>query len=138
MRIYLSVPIIANRDLGKAKLAANTIRNLGHTLVSDWVVSPDPGFTLTPDAVLNRDMKGVENSDIVVAETSVPSHGVGMELMLGNLNRKKIVCLFRKGSPISRMIMGIPGAFLIEYNQDQHFVERLTETLTELSVNEDK
>jgi 2'-deoxynucleoside 5'-phosphate N-hydrolase len=138
MRIYLSVPIIANRDLGKAKLAANTIRNLGHTLVSDWVVSPDPGFALTPDAVLNRDMKGVEDSNIIVAETSVPSHGVGMELMLGYLNRKKIVCLFRKGSPISRMIMGIPGAFLIEYDQDQHFVERLTETLTELSVDEDQ
>jgi hypothetical protein len=134
----VSVPIIANRDLGKALLAVKVIKDLGHTIVSEWVISPDPGFTLTPNAVLNRDMRGIDQSDVMVVETSVPSHGVGMEIMLAHLKGKKIICMFRKGAPISRMIMGIPGVFLVEYTQDLQFVEKLKETLERLSNSTDQ
>jgi 2'-deoxynucleoside 5'-phosphate N-hydrolase len=132
----LSVPIIANRDLCMAMFIANIIKDLGHELVSSWVVSADPGFTLTPTKVLDRDINGVKDSDVIVAETSVPSHGVGMEIMLAHLKKKTIVCLYRKGTPISRMILGIPGAYLIEYTRDQDLLESLKETLMRINTDE--
>ncbi len=129
LRIYLSVPVTANRDLNIAILAANTIKNMGHTIVSEWVLSPDPGYNLVPNAVFNRDMKGITDADILVAEISMASHGVGMEIILAHIKGKKIICLFKKGYPISRMLQGTPGLRLIEYATDSEFVAKLRESV---------
>jgi nucleoside 2-deoxyribosyltransferase len=128
-RVYLSVPIISKRDLDKAQLLLKTIEDMGHRVISRWVTSPDLGYTLTPREVFERDVKGVKESDILVAEISEPSHGVGMEIMLAYMQRKKIVCTFIKGSAVSRMIRGLPEAFLIEYASEDEAVEKLGKLL---------
>ncbi len=129
MKVYLSVPIIANRDLKKALLLSKTIEAMGHEVVSKWVSEADPGYAITPLQVFARDTRGVENSDVLVAEISVPSHGVGMEIVLAYTHGKKIICLFMKGAVISRMIRGIPGAFLVECASEEEMAEKLKELL---------
>lgn len=47
------------------------------------------GYTMTPQEVFERDVKGVKECDILVAEISEPSHDVGMEIMLAYLQEKK-------------------------------------------------
>jgi nucleoside 2-deoxyribosyltransferase len=128
-KVYLAVPIIAKRDLNKAQLLSKTIEDLGHEVVSEWVTLADPGYTLTPREVFERDTKGIKESDILVAEISEPSHGVGMEIMLAYVQRKKIVCTFRKGSAVSRMIQGLPEALLIEYASEDEAIEKLRKLL---------
>lgn len=81
-KVYLSVPIIAKRHLNKARLLSKTIENVGHEIVSKWVTETDPGYTIKPQEVFERDVKGVKECNILVAEISEPSHGVGMEIML--------------------------------------------------------
>jgi len=44
---------------------------------------------MTPQEVFERDVKGVKECDILVAEISEPSHDVGMEIMLAYLQEKK-------------------------------------------------
>ena len=134
----MSVPIIINRDLHKALLLANTIKTLGHSVVSEWVVSVDPGFTLTPPEVFFRDAKGVRESDILVAEISVPSHGVGMEIMLAHLRQKKIICLFQNSSPVSRMVQGIPEVTLVEYAGENELVEKLKKELNSIDGQKER
>ncbi len=128
-KVYLAVPILADRDLRKARLLSKTVENMGHEVVSKWVTSTDPGYTITPREVFERDTKGVKESDILVAEISEPSHGVGMEMMLAYTQRKTIICLFKKGTVVSRMIRGLPATLLIEYASEKEAVEKLEKSL---------
>ena len=131
-RVYLAVPIIENRNLNKAQLLSKTIEDTGHMIVSVWVTKTDPGFTMTPQGVFERDTQGVKECDILVAEVSDRSHGVGMEMMLAHTQGKKVICLFKKGTVVSKMILGLPDALLIEYGTEKEMVEKLKEILEKL------
>lgn len=58
--------------------------------------------------VHDRDVEWLFSSDIVVAEVSTPSLGVGYELGRAAEHKKRILCLYRKNSPraLSGMISG--------------------------------
>ncbi|MFH0749222.1 MAG: hypothetical protein V1915_04840 [Candidatus Bathyarchaeota archaeon] len=124
-KIYLAVPIIANRDLKKALFFSQIFLAHGHEIISKWVLSEDPGLAISPSELFLRDVSGVKNCDILVAEISDRSHGVGMEIMLAYLSGKKIMCFFRKGTHISRLILGIPNATFIEYSSENEVIEKL-------------
>ena len=59
-----------------------------------------------PITVYERDTGWIRGCDLLVAEVSTPSHGVGYEigyaLGLGNL----VLCLHRQGIAVSKMITG--------------------------------
>ncbi|PKN19387.1 MAG: nucleoside 2-deoxyribosyltransferase [Deltaproteobacteria bacterium HGW-Deltaproteobacteria-6] len=59
----------------------------------------------------NRDMAWLETCDLVVAEVTVPSLGVGYELGWATAQKKPVLCLHRimPGRPLSAMIAGSPG-----------------------------
>ncbi|MBO3763387.1 MAG: hypothetical protein JTT16_01935 [Candidatus Brockarchaeota archaeon] len=129
MKVYLSVPIIGGRNLELAKIISNIIMECGHELLSQWVISEDPGFSLSPSYVFERDTNGVKKSDIVVAEVSTPSHGVGMEIMLAITLGKRIIALARKDSRISRMLLGAPNIEWIFYDEIKEIAQKLKEKL---------
>ncbi|MCD4683463.1 MAG: nucleoside 2-deoxyribosyltransferase [Bacteroidales bacterium] len=56
----------------------------------------------------DRDMAWLNQSDVVVAEVSVPSLGVGYEIRAAVTMEKKVLCLYRKqkGKRLSAMIAG--------------------------------
>lgn len=81
-------------------------------------------------AIHDRDMKWLEMSDVVVAEVTQPSLGVGYELGRAVDMRKKIFCLFRpsSGKVLSAMIRGAEDGslFLVrDYCEDE--VEQILE-----------
>lgn len=128
-KVYLAVPIIENRDVGKALHISKTIKDMGHKIISKWVTETDPGFTKSPQEVFTRDKNGVEDCDILVAEISYPSHGVGMEIMQAHIRGKMILCLFEKGTAVSRMVLGLPKATMIEYASEREISEKLAKYL---------
>ncbi|MCI4438438.1 hypothetical protein JHC27_01060 [archaeon] len=129
MRVYLSVPIIGGRNLELAKTISNVIIECGHELTSEWVISEDPGFSASPNYVYERDTSGVKTSDIIVAEVSTPSHGVGMEIMLAITLRKRIIALARRDAQISRMLLGAPNIEWIFYDEIEEMTQKLKEKL---------
>jgi len=110
------VPLIKGRDLESAHRIAEIIKGLGNKVVSDWVVAKDPGWSLTPEAVYQRDTQGVRTCDSLVAEVSTPSHGVGMEIMLAHMLGKRVICVCQKGTRLSRLLRGMPNTEIIEYS----------------------
>jgi hypothetical protein len=128
-RVYLSVPLVANRDMQTAKELAGVIKASGHELISPWVIGKNPNNGLDEVGVFKRDTEAVKRSDILVAEVSVPSHGVGMELMLANLLRKKVICVYRRGTKLSWMVKGLPKTALIEYENVRTLGEKLSAQL---------
>ncbi|MGC8933548.1 MAG: hypothetical protein ACP5LN_00050 [Thermoproteota archaeon] len=129
MKVYLSVPIVGGRNLELAKAISNVIVECGNELTSQWVISEDPGFSASPSYVYERDTNGVKTSDIIVAEVSTPSHGVGMEIMLAITLRKRIIALARRDSQISRMLLGAPNIEWIFYDKVEEMTQKLKEKL---------
>ena len=58
-RIYLALPIIANRNLSQAQLLSRIIEDMDHEIASKWVANADPRLTITSQEVFTRDVKGI-------------------------------------------------------------------------------
>jgi len=133
VKVYLAVPIIAYRQLEKAEAIAEVIRSLGHELVSPWVINENPGFSLPVTNVFERDLGGVKKSDILVAEVSQGSHGVGMEVMAAHLYGKRIVLIYEEGVRVSHMLLGVPNALHVSYASLEDMEAKLKSALRRAS-----
>ena len=58
--------------------------------------------------VFERDVAWISTCDAVLAEVSVPSHGVGYEIGIALEQGKPVLCLAKEGIPVSKMITGNP------------------------------
>ena len=65
-----------------------------------------------PRDVYDRDVNWIRSSDILLAEVSVPSHGVGYEIGYALGLRKPVLCLYDADRAVSKMISGNPDPLL--------------------------
>ncbi len=81
--------------------------------------------------VYERDVKWVEQCDVLVAEVSTPSHGVGYEIALALFRGKPVFCCYRQGQTVSKMILGNTHANLITYaySNDDDLLQTLDDYL---------
>lgn len=83
----------------------------------------DPGLDASGDegiseeVIYQRDMGWLDEADLVIAEVTTPSLGVGYEIGAAQARGKKILCLFREGGAVSlsAMIAGNPALLLRRY-----------------------
>ncbi|MHA1934995.1 MAG: nucleoside 2-deoxyribosyltransferase [Candidatus Thorarchaeota archaeon] len=120
---YLSGPII-HTDLRKDdfyQLVVDVLKKKGIT-----VFAPQFLARASPEIIYERDVEQVRKSDFVIAEVSYPSHGVGMEIMLG-IELEKPLILFRhtNANSLSFMVKGAPGTVILEYNELKEVRETL-------------
>ncbi|HTY63157.1 MAG TPA: nucleoside 2-deoxyribosyltransferase [Acidobacteriota bacterium] len=64
----------------------------------------------------DRDMAWLAACDLIVAEVSAPSLGVGYELGHAVALRKPILCLYKSERPLSAMIAGSSGIRTFQYS----------------------
>lgn len=72
------------------------------------VDDPSRGDQLPSDAIFHRDMRWLAQADVVIAEVTTPSLGVGYELARAEVARKPVLCLYRliEGRQLSAMVEG--------------------------------
>jgi len=71
----------------------------------------------SPKEIFDRDLNELKSCDVIVAEVSSPSHGVGAEIgMSVSLGLKRIL-LFKKGSKVSPLLLGLPDTEVVEYEE---------------------
>jgi nucleoside 2-deoxyribosyltransferase len=68
--------------------------------------------------IFNRDMAWLLASDVLVAEVSIPSLGVGYELGCAVALKKPVLCLYTSNAerPLSAMIAGSPDIITAVYS----------------------
>ena len=66
----------------------------------------------TPEEIYQRDIHWIDECDIVIAEISTPSHGVGYEIAYALANHKPVYCFHKSDVRISKMIGGNPHKLL--------------------------
>ncbi len=129
MKVYLSVPMIANRALGRAELMARAIRDSGHEVTSPWVLGPIEHPAHSPVNVFYRDMRGAEECDVLVADVTEPSIGVGMEIMAAYKAGRRVVVVTGKGRTISRMLQHMDRKETLEYEKEGEIYPKLKDVL---------
>ena len=80
-----------------------------------------------PRDIYNRDVNWIQESDMLIAEVSTPSHGVGYEIGYALDLNKPVLCMCQKGVVVSKMISGNPHPLLtvMEYQDMTHADEIL-------------
>lgn len=66
----------------------------------------------------DRDLEWLQTADVLIAEVTTVSLGVGYEIGRAVESGKKVLCLFRpeSGKNLSAMIAGCPNLELVKYN----------------------
>jgi len=130
-KVYLAVPIVNFYNSSLTSLLGRILTELGFEISSPWVLSgKDAGKT--PEEIFFRDINAVKDSDILLAEISMPSHGVGMEIMQAYVNNKRIILVARENTNISFLVRGIPNAIFLEYKDYKELEEKLRKILKEM------
>jgi ubiquinone/menaquinone biosynthesis C-methylase UbiE len=122
---YLSVPVQARSGVADSyEWLADAVERAGYYVLNPEVpraVAADLEFGYHATAIQSRNHQLVDAADVFVAEVSIPSHGVGMELARACAREMPVICLWREGSrPLSKMILGIgcAGAQVLEYSSE--------------------
>ena len=132
MKVYLSVPMIANRAIDRAKLMAKAIEDSGNEVTSPWVLGQIEK-SVSQVNVFERDRTGSETCDVLVADVTEPSTGVGMEIMAAYKAGRRVVIVTKKGNMTSRMLQHMDGKETLEYEDESEVYRELRGLLMEIS-----
>ncbi len=74
---------------------------------------------LSDEEIYTRDMGWLEEADVLIAEVTVPSHGVGYEIARAEFLDKPILCLHRsaRAQRLSALIAGNPNVVCEGYQR---------------------
>ena len=123
MKIYFCGSIRGGRDLAHSyELIIGMLRKFGTVLTehvgSDEVIQKEDRV-LSDKEIHDRDLGWIVESDLLVAEVTVPSLGVGYEIGCAIALGKKVLCLYDAGSgkALSAMIAGSDKVEMKLYKQ---------------------
>jgi nucleoside 2-deoxyribosyltransferase len=116
MKIYFSGSISGGRthEAIYQHLVAH-LQSQGHYVLSAHVADPialENEKDAAPREVFERDVNWVRECEAMVAEVSTPSLGVGYEIALAVQLGKPVLCVYRSGGRLSKMISGNPASNL--------------------------
>ena len=132
MKVYLSVPMVANRAIERAHQMARAIRETGNELTSPWVLGERESVSKSGVDVFSRDLAGSEACDVLLADVTSPSLGVGMEIMAAYKAGKKVLILSKMGEPVSGMLRMMDAKVDIVYREDDEVFSLVREALAAL------
>lgn len=135
MNVYFSCSITGGRSEEKvyqamvaAMLAAGHEVPTAHLSTTEVI---DLEKVAEPVEIFTRDMRWLEECDVVVAEVSTPSHGVGYEVAVGLTMQKPVLCCYQRGKRVSKIITGNtnPTLRVIEYKEEEEAVQAVLQFL---------
>jgi nucleoside 2-deoxyribosyltransferase len=120
MKIYFAGSIRGGRDdLDIYIKIIEHLKTKGQVLtehVADKTIKSS-GENLSDEEIYDRDLGWLDQSDVIVAEITNPSLGVGYEIGMAVRNNKKTLCLYqtREDKQLSAMIAGCKNLVVREY-----------------------
>ncbi len=126
MNIYFSASISGGRDLLPVyRTIVSELKKYG-TVLTEHIA--DSNLTVGGEknesnrAIFNRDLKWLEQADLIIADVTTPSLGVGYEIAAGIERKIPVHALFfrKDNRRLSAMISGNPDVFLYEYSDPEH------------------
>jgi 2'-deoxynucleoside 5'-phosphate N-hydrolase len=132
LTIYFAGSISGGRtDVGLYRELIAALEAEGHRILAGAVAAEHvtaSGETLDSCAIFDRDLAWIAAADVLVAEVSMPSTGVGYEIASARYKYKiPVICLYRPAhtARCTAMVAGDRGIELIEYSATSDLLPRL-------------
>jgi nucleoside 2-deoxyribosyltransferase len=110
MNIYFACSITGGRDFEPIYRAITTaLMSDGHEVPTAHLAEASVKMRegqVNPRDVYERDTAWIRACEALVAEVSTPSHGVGYEVAYALSFSKPVLCIYREGQPLSKMLSG--------------------------------
>jgi len=110
MNIYFACSITGGREFESAyQEIVAALKMDGHEIPTSHLAQSEVlenERSLAPRNVYERDVNWIKNCDVLMAEVSVPSHGVGYEIGFALNIGKPVLCIHQKDKRVSKMITG--------------------------------
>ncbi|HEY70384.1 MAG TPA: deoxyribonucleoside 5'-monophosphate N-glycosidase [Anaerolineae bacterium] len=138
MNLYFSCSLTGGRDDETIYgLIVDHLLAAGHEVPTESLARPEimsEERVIDPRVVYQRDMKWIQDCDGLIAEVSTPSHGVGYEIAFALGLKKPVLCCFRDGVAVSKMITGnsSPGLLVRAYHDPDHALTLVDEFLNQV------
>ncbi len=123
MKAYVTCPVSHTQD--RLKLLPR-IRQVVESSGMDVFVFEVGG---DPEEIFARDYHQLSVSDVLIAEVSERSHGVGVEIGLSYSLGLKRILLHDKGQFVTKLARGMPDTVIIEYATVEELESQLRNTL---------
>ena len=129
MNIYFAGAIRGGREkVNDYVKIVNKLQEIGNVLtthVADTNLSNKGENNLSLKEIYDRDVEWLKSSELIVAEISIPSLGIGYELGLAESLGKKVICLYDINSDktLSAMIGGNDNFEIVKYNSIDEVLE---------------
>jgi len=129
LNIYFSGSIRGGRE--HAEWYDFIVKNLGNfgKINSEFVADKDltsyGNIELTDYEIYKRDIDLIDQSELIIADITVPSLGVGYELAYAERLNKKVICLYHhiEGKKVSAMIAGNKNFKVFSYEKKEDILE---------------
>lgn len=131
-KIYFAGSITGGRDKQEEYLdLIEYLTEFGQVMTKDVWNENFENQKNIEESIYKRHVEWIDSSDIIIAEISVPSMGVGYELGYSEFKNKKIICLYDENSEKepSMMISGNIKNNIIRYKNLQEVKKILKEML---------
>jgi len=140
MKVYFSCSVTGGRNEENVYAAlVNAMLKAGYEVPTAHLSTPEVmemEKVVKPGDIFKRDMRWLEESDVIVAEVSTPSHGVGYEIAQGLMMNKPVFCCYQHGKRVSMILTGNshPKITLFEYDQPEKAVREVLKYLSSIST----
>lgn len=88
----------------------------------------------TPEEIFNRDYSNVKDSDLIIAEVSERSHGVGIEIGMSYCLGLKRILLIDEQENVTKLAEGMPDTTIIRYKNENDLKTKLEATLSKIMI----
>lgn len=110
MKVYFSCSLTGGRkDEPAYQAIVDHLLSAGHDVLTAHLARPEVmqlEQVVEPSEVYRRDIEWIEECQALVAEVSTPSHGVGYEIAYALTRGKPVLCCYRRGARVSKMLIG--------------------------------
>lgn len=138
MNIYFACSLTGGRkDEAVYGAIVNHLESAGHEVPTAHLAHPEVmqvEKVIDPAEVYQRDIVWINNCDALLAEVSTPSHGVGYEIAFALGLGKPVLCCYKRGLPVSKMITGNSSAGLavVDYQDTAEALAKVDKFLSSL------
>jgi nucleoside 2-deoxyribosyltransferase len=129
MNIYFACSITGGRDFEPAYQAIiAALLEDRHTVLTAHLAETQvkaQEAVVSPREVYERDIAWIKECEVMVAEISTASHGVGYEVAFALSIGKPVLCIFQENQSISKMLSGNshPCIQVNQYRNTEHAIE---------------
>jgi len=138
MNIYFACSITGGRDFESVyQSIVRALTGDGHEVPTAHLAESSVmalEAVIDPQEVYSRDVTWIRASDVLIAEASAPSHGVGYEIGFALGLGKPVLALHQEGYRLSKMISGNPDPklFVRTYQKPEHAIKQIREFLSKV------